>query len=118
MEQILDTAFTTMTNHINAHGNGPMLPPVFDPYETPRVPGIDYSVAAHSVGPSRLTFQIMINTLKFFYEFLYDSWRFGSTVVGVSDIGVRADGQQIGSIYLGPREDPDSETARGLIRDE
>lgn len=95
-----------MTNHINAHGNGPMLPPTFDPYETPRVPGLECSVAAHSADPSyRLTFKIMVDALKFFFDFLYDSKRYGSAVAGVSDAGIRADGQQIGTVYVGPRED-------------
>lgn len=75
--------------------------PAFDPQETPRVHRFNCTVIASSSNPSyRLTLQTMQNTLRFLYDLLYDSPKFGSTATGVSNAGVRQDMDQLGVVSI------------------
>lgn len=108
MDNALHTAYAAMSNHISAHGDGPMLPPAFDPYETPRVPGINCTVTAKSSDPSyHFTFQILENTFVKLHDFLYASHRFGSALVLVADRGVQPDFEWFGVVIVRPYGDRD-----------
>lgn len=106
MEQTLDVAYTAMTNRLNTHGDGPLLPPTFDPYVTPRVAGVNCTVRAYSLdNPYYLTFQVMVNALRWLYEFLYDGNRAGSVVLSVMDEGVQPGLGKLGVVSVMPYGD-------------
>lgn len=113
IEQTLDVAYTAMTNRLNSHGDGPLLPPNFDPYVTARVAGVNCIVDARSVdNPYHLTFQVMVNALRWLYEFLYDGFRPGSVVMSVVDEGVQSDFGKLGVVSVTPYGDRWFEIAR------
>ncbi|KAL9135500.1 MAG: hypothetical protein Q9175_003302 [Cornicularia normoerica] len=92
MSSAYNAAFTTMTNHINTPGDGPLLPPDFDPYATPRVAGWC---------PYHLTLQVTVNALRWLWEFLDDVGKAGGVIMPGVDERVQPDGEKIGVVCLG-----------------
>lgn len=102
----INRASLHMSSHLNAHGDGPLLP-ADDPYDTPVVEGENCTIKINSqrvpetqIIPNRLTYLIALNALHGLFFFLYTDNHAAATVSEISDPSLTGSMVRIGLVGI------------------